>query len=90
MTLQWVGPTLAIATVVSIALGHILVRRLHARYNTRSALPLLVIGLTLLTGTLWLESDFWAALLGVLGVTCFWDGIEIFRQERRMQRESES
>jgi len=90
MTLQWIGPTLAIATVFSIALGHILVRRLYARYNTRPALPLLVIGMTLLTGTLWLASDFWAALLGVLGVTCFWDGVEIFRQERRMQRETQT
>ena len=88
MTLQWIGPTLAAATVVSIALGHVLVRRLHAHFNTRPALPLLVLGLALLGVTLRLESDFNAALLGVFGITLFWDGIEILRQERRMQRES--
>lgn len=37
MSVQWAGPILALATFATIAAGHMLVRRLQARYNTRPA-----------------------------------------------------
>ncbi len=87
MTWQWTGPVLALVTFATIGLGHVLVRWLHARYGTRFGGPLIALGLLGLGSTLYLPQDLLAAVVGLTAVTIFWDGVEIFRQEKRMQRE---
>ena len=44
MNLQWAGIVLALTTFATIGFGHVLVRRLHARYGTRPAIPLFLAG----------------------------------------------
>jgi hypothetical protein len=43
---------------------------------------LLVMGLSLIS-----ENNLLSGALGISAVTLLWDGLEIFRQEKRMQRE---
>jgi len=85
--LQWVGPLLAIVTVATIGAGHVLVRRLHARYGTRPAVPLFVAGALLLIASLLTAHDLLSGIYGIAGMTVVWDGIEIYRQERRGKRD---
>jgi len=88
MSLEWAGIPLAAVTFGTIAAGHVLVRRLHARYGTRPALPLFVLGGLVLTGSVLARGNLLSAVLGVSGITVVWDGIEIFRQEGRRKRDS--
>ncbi len=86
-SLQWAGPVLALTTFVTIGIGHVLVRRLHARFGTRPAIPFFLAGGITLLASLFIETDLTAAILGITGITLVWDGIEIYRQEKRMLRD---
>lgn len=86
MSLQWAGVILALVTFATIAAGHVLVRRLHARYSTRPALPLFVIGGLVLIGSLATNDNLLSGALGITAITILWDGIEIYRQEKRMKK----
>jgi hypothetical protein len=88
MNLQWAGLVLAITTFAAIGFGHVLVRRLHARYGTRPAVPLFLAGGAVLLGSLLTAGNLLSGVLGILAVTLLWDGVEIYRQEKRFQREN--
>lgn len=87
MSLQWAGIVLAFATFVTIGFGHILVRRLHARYGTRPAIPLFMAGGAVLASSMMAAGDLLSGVLGIFAVTLMWDGVEMYRQEKRVQRE---
>ena len=63
MRLQWAGLLLALVTFGAIAAGHVLVRRLHARYGTRPALPLFLFGGLVLVGSLATSTDLLSGVL---------------------------
>ena len=85
MNLQWAGVFLAFVTFTTIGVGHVLVRRLHARYGTRPALPFFGAGLLVIAFSLATQSDLLSGILGLAAITLLWDGIEIYRQEKRMK-----
>jgi hypothetical protein len=85
MNLQWAGAILALVTFTTIGAGHVLVRWLHARYRTRPGVLLFLTGALVLAGSLWTANDLLSAILGIAAITLLWDGIEIYRQEKRMQ-----
>ena len=87
MTLQWVGIILAGVTFGTIGFGHVLVRRLHARFGTRPALPLFFLGVLVLLVSVMFRDNLLSGAFGILSITLLWDGVEIYRQEKRMQRE---
>ncbi len=89
MNLQWAGPILAVVTFATIGIGHVLVRRLHARFGTRPAIPLFALGLLVLIVSLFTRDDLFSAVLGITAITLLWDGIEMYRQEQRVRRERE-
>lgn len=89
MTLQWAGPILAGVTFVTIGVGHVLVRRLHARFGTRPAVPLFVLGASVLSASLFTPSNLLSAVLGITAITLIWDGIEMYRQEKRVSAEKQ-
>lgn len=85
MSLQWAGPVLAIVTFATIGIGHVLVRGLHARFGTLPAIPLFLSGLLVLSLSLMSGGDLLSGVLGIAAITLIWDGVEIFRQEKRVQ-----
>lgn len=87
MNLQWAGTLLGVATFVTIGAGHVLVRWLHARFGTRPAVPLLITGGLTLLISLIAEDDLLSGLLGISAITFLWDGVEIYRQEKRVKKE---
>jgi len=87
MNMQWAGIILAATTFATIAFGHVLVRRLHARYGTRPAIPLFLAGGVVLFLSLLAAGDLLSGVLGITAVTLLWDGVEMYRQEKRVQRE---
>ena len=85
MSPQWAGVIRALVTFAAIAAGHVVVRWLHARYGTRPALPLFVIGGVVLIGSLAAKDNLLSGALGITAITVLWDGVEIYRQEKRMR-----
>jgi hypothetical protein len=85
--MQFAGLVLAVVTFGTIGIGHILVRRLQARFGTRPAIVFFVLGLLVLWLSLISAADLLSAVLGITAVTLIWDGVEIYRQEGRMRRE---
>ena len=86
MSLQWAGPVLALVTFATIGFGHVLVRRLHARFVTRPGIPLLALGVLVLLASFFAGADLLSGILGITAITLIWDGIEIYRQEQRARR----
>jgi len=86
VNVQWVGPVYGLLTVLTIGLGHTLVRWLHARWCTRFGLPLMILGGTLLYESTQIGGNLWAGALGIVALTTIWDGVEIFRQAQRASR----
>lgn len=87
MDLQWAGPVLAIITFSTIGIGHVLVRRLHARFGTWPAIPLFASGVLVLAASMFTANNLLSGILGITAITLIWDGIEMYRQEKRMQEE---
>ena len=84
---QFAGVVLAAVTFLTIAIGHVLVRHLHAGFGTRPAVPFFICGALVLLASLLAQNDLLSAVLGLSAITLVWDGIEMFRQEKRMLRE---
>jgi hypothetical protein len=89
MNLRWAGPVLAAVTFATIGIGHVLVRRLHARFGTRPAIPFFASGVLVLAASMFTANNLLSGALGISAITLLWDGIEMYRQEMRKQREQD-
>ena len=86
MSLEWSGLVLAITTFATIGIGHVFVRRLHPKFGTRLGIPFMLLGIAVLIGSLFVTSNLIAGVLGIVAITFIWDGIEFYRQEKRVQQ----
>lgn len=87
MKLQPAGIVLAFVTFATIGIGHVLVRRLQKRFGVWPAAVFFALGALVLFGSILVLNDLLSAVLGITAITLIWDGIEMFRQEKRMRRE---
>lgn len=85
--LEFAGVVLAVVTFATIGIGHVLVRRLHARFRTMPGIPFFILGMLVLVISTQVASDLLSGVLGITAITLVWDGVEMYRQEKRMQRE---
>ncbi len=86
MTVEWAGAVLAVVTVATIGLGHVMVRKANYLFGTIPAIPLFFLGAGILTASVFMSSDLLSAVMGIVGVTTVWDGVEMLRQENRVRR----
>ena len=86
MTLEWSGAVLAATTFATIAIGHVLVRSLNYHFGTKPAAPFFLLGAILFYLSMSTEGDLISAVLGIVAITTVWDGIEIFRQQKRVEK----
>ena len=86
MTLQWAGPMLAVITLGTIGLGHVVVRKANYLYGTKPTPYVFVLGLVFLFFSLRVTGDLASASLGIIGMTTLWDSFELIRQEERIRR----
>jgi uncharacterized protein YybS (DUF2232 family) len=84
--LEFAGVVLAIFSFVTIAVGHVLVRRFHPKFGTRLGLPFFILGIVVLFFSIIIDNNLLSGILGIVGITTIWDGIEFFRQEKRVQK----
>lgn len=86
MTINSIGPFVAITTIISIWFGHVMVRKLEARLSKiiPAILMCILLGLVFIFGSLLLENNALSAISGIIGITFLWDALEFKRQERRV------
>jgi hypothetical protein len=51
---------------------------------TWAAITGLLAGVAILCWSLFAQNNTWSAVIGIVGMTTLWDGLEIFRQEKRI------
>jgi Domain of unknown function (DUF4491) len=88
MHLNLTGLAAGLAAFLGIWFGHISVREIERRSASirLPAAAFLLAGLLLEAGALLAPQPAISATLGILGITAGWDALELFRQQRRVQR----
>lgn len=86
MNLQFAGLILAATTFATIGVGHVLVRRLYPVFGTVAAPVFWLLGIAAYAGSFVVESRLLSSVLGLVAITFIWDGIEFFRQKKRVER----
>jgi hypothetical protein len=83
-----VGLVAAFAAFLGIWGGHVAVRKLEAHSPTLwlPAIIFILLGALLEWLALYAHSTSVSAAAGILGITCYWDAVEIVRQERRVRK----
>jgi hypothetical protein len=86
MIINSIGLLTAITTILTIAFGHIMVRELEYRIHTiKPAITICIfLGIGLEIGALLSDSRTASAILGIIGITFLWDGLEFYRQQKRV------
>ncbi|MFZ5820913.1 MAG: DUF4491 family protein [Chloroflexota bacterium] len=88
MNINWIGPLAALSTFLGIWWGHVAVRKIEA-VSERLWLPAggaVLLGLFLESVALRAQDPLLAAVCGIAGVTCLWDAVEFYRQQRRVRK----
>ena len=86
MSMQWAGPIFAATTIVTIAAGHHLVRKLNYHFGKWPALPLFVLGGGVFCASFAVSNDILSGVLGIVGLTTVVDGLEVIKQEKRIAK----
>ena len=63
-----------------------MVRKANYLFGTTPAIPLFFLGAGILTASIFVSSDLLSVVMGIVGVTTVWDGVEVIRQENRVRR----
>ncbi|MFZ5909786.1 MAG: DUF4491 family protein [Chloroflexota bacterium] len=88
MHINWIGPIAALSTFLGIWWGHVLVRKIEAA-SAHLWLPAggaVLLGILLEAVALRARDPLLAAACGIAGVTCLWDAVEFYRQQKRVQK----
>ncbi len=83
-----VGLVAGAAGFLSIWLGHVAVRKVEASTPT-IWIPVsmfVLAGIILEAFALLVHDPVLSAAVGILGITCLWDALELFRQEQRVRK----
>lgn len=86
MSFQFAGLILAVTTFTTIGVGHVLVRRLYPVFGTKAGPVFWIFGILTYVASLYTGSRLLSSVLGLVAVTFVWDGIEFFRQKKRVER----
>lgn len=86
MQLNFVGPGLAIATLLIIGLFHPLVIKTEYYFGTRPWWIYLVAGLACIVAALFVNETVFSALLAITGASSLWGIGELFSQKKRVEK----
>lgn len=82
----WAGLGIGLATFLIIGLFHPVVVKAEYYWGTRSWWVFLVLGLVGVAASVWVDSLFWSAILGVFAFSSFWTIKEVFEQKERVEK----
>ncbi|HLF89275.1 MAG TPA: DUF4491 family protein [Anaerolineales bacterium] len=88
MNFNWIGVTAAFATFFSIWFGHVAVRKIEFM-TVRLWIPVIAalgLGVTVEMAAMFSANKHLATAFGIIGITLLWDGLEFWRQQKRVMK----
>lgn len=86
MQIHFTGIIIAISTFLTIGVFHPLVIKVEYYTGTRYWWVFLLLGITSISGALFVENTMVSALIGVFGASSLWTIGELFSQKKRVQK----
>lgn len=84
--MNWLGIAIGLCAFLIIGLFHPIVIKGEYYFGKKIWPVFLVVGIILLIISLFVQNYFWSALLGVTGFSSLWSIIEIYEQEKRVEK----
>lgn len=84
--MNYEGVLIGLASFFIIGVFHPIIIKGEYYFSKKIWPIFLILGAVFVYASLTVEYIVWAALLGVLGFTCWWSIIEIFEQEHRVKK----
>lgn len=84
--MNWSGIAIGLATFLIIGLFHPIVIKAEYHLGKGCWWVFLVAGLIFAAVSLLLDSIVWSTLCGVVAFSCFWSILELFEQEKRVNK----
>lgn len=84
--MNWYGILTGLSCFLMIGIFHPIVIKCEYYFTKRIWPAFLAAGLGSIVFSLMLKSTFISILLGVLGCSCLWSIIELFKQEKRVEK----
>ena len=82
---NFTGIILAATVFITVAFGHVFVRKTNYFFGTKPAILVFAIGIAMFYYSTMVTSNLFSSVLGITAMTIIWDGIELFRQENRIR-----
>lgn len=80
------GIILGLVAFVCIGLFHPLVIKGEYYFGTKCWWVFALVGVMMLVGSLLIENIYFSVILGVIAFSCFWSILELFEQEKRVEK----
>lgn len=80
------GIILGLAAFVCIGMFHPIVIKAEYYIGTRCWWGFALVGIAAAVGSLFVEATYLSAMLGVFAFSCFWSILELFEQEKRVEK----
>ncbi len=84
--MNWQGVAVGALSFLIIGLFHPIVIKGEYYFSKKIWPVFLVFGILFLGWTLFVEGQILSSVLGVLGFTCLWSILELFEQEKRVEK----
>lgn len=86
MTLHYIGLISAVATFLVIGAFHPIVIKAEYYIGTKCWWVFLLVGVSFLCASLFISQAIISTIFGVIGCSCLWSILELFEQEKRVER----
>lgn len=84
--MNFIGLIIGVAAFLMIGMFHPIVIKAEYHFGTRCWWAFLIVGLAATAASLFTDHYIWSTLLGVFAFSCFWSILEIFEQQKRVEK----
>lgn len=84
--MNWIGIAIGLCSFLIIGIFHPIVIKGEYYFGKKIWPIFLILGIMLLFISLFTQNYFWSALLGVTGFSSLWTILELFEQEKRVNK----
>gem|GEM_PF-38206 len=85
-SMNFTGLIIGVAAFLMIGMFHPIVIKAEYHFGTHCWWAFLIVGLAATAASLITEHYIWSTLLGVFAFSCFWSILEIFEQQKRVEK----
>lgn len=84
--MNFTGLIIGVAAFLMIGMFHPIVIKAEYHFGTGCWWAFLLVGLAATAASLFIDHYIWSTLLGVFAFSCFWSILEVFEQQKRVEK----